>query len=730
MCPVSPAPNDYPDVGSVHAGCRIEKLLGRGGMGAAFLAQRQDGQRVVLKFLAPEVAKNPELRARFAREWDALKKVHAHPNVVRILGVHEEAVLPCIEMEFVQGHALEDVLKTHGKITAAKAVEIGIGVARGLGAVHAHGLIHRDVKPGNVLVDAEGTAKIVDFGLAKDQFLSAMTQPGQILGTASYMAFEQWEDEEVGAHSDVFALGATLYHLMCGHSPFDGDDLDEIADMALAGEYEPPRTLVPEISEDLELVLHQMLMPNPRFRYARAEDCAADLERAQRGEPVSVPSLERSAGGRTPLIPDEWFTLGSDSACQVHLQGSTVAAKHAQIRREEKGFVLRDLKSPGGTWVRSRQAGDQQSAAEQIQPGKGRLLRDGDDLRIGDVSLTFRDPREPSEQASFLRDVVREQHPAAVVHALVAQGDARTLLTLLERLAPDPYRDQHAAHVLGGLFGPDVAQQALAQRSASEADARARLPQLLSSIGRASAPADPTEWLAWWNQVRLGAPPQVGVALPPRLVRVRGQGPVTPELVPAPDQSLILVGRDERCHLKIESREVPRLYATLLRLHCRWIVLADGPTPVLKNGQAIRQTFFDPGDLLTLGPVQLTLEAQPPGAPAPLPGGLYAIGEGAFDALEALAHPSVASAEVGFLVSAQHPEWTQQAALALYPQAAHPARGLAERLYAAVRERAQRARALLPRIFGRDAGDSPQAWEQVLAASRASLPPQVAPQGW
>lgn len=727
---MSPAPNDYPDVGSVHAGCRIEKLLGRGGMGAAFLAQRQDGQHVVLKFLAPEVAKNPQLRARFAREWDALKKVHAHPNVVRILGVHEQAVLPCIEMEFVQGHALEDVLKTHGKIASAKAVEIGIGVARGLGAVHAHGLIHRDVKPGNIIVDAQGVAKIVDFGLAKDQFLSAMTQPGQILGTASYMAPEQWEDEEVGAHSDVFALGATLYHLMCGHSPFNGDDLDEIADMALAGEYDSPREQAPEISEDLELVLHQMLMPNPRFRYARAEDCAADLERAQRGEPVTVPSLERSEGTRTPLMPNEWFTLGSDPACQVQLEGSSVAPKHAQIRREESGFVLRDLKSPGGTWVRSQQAGSQQAGAEQLQPGKGRLLRDGDDLRIGDVTLTFRDPRQPSEQASFLQDVAREQHPAPVVHGLIAHGDSRTLLTLLERLAPDPYLDQHAAHVLSTLFGADVAQQALARRAATEADARAQLPALLSSIARTPAPADPTEWLAWWNQVRLGAPPQAGVALPPRLLRIRGQGPVASEFVPQADQSLVLVGRDERCHIKLGSPDVPRLYVTLLRLHSRWIVLADGPAPVLKNGQVIRQTYFDPGDLLTLGPAQLTLEAQPPGAPVPLAGGLFGIDEGAFDALEALAHPSVAAAEVGFLVSAQNPEWTQQAALALFPRAPQSARGLAERLFAAVRERAQRARGVLPRLFGRDVGDSHQAWEQLLAASRASLPPQVAPQGW
>jgi serine/threonine protein kinase len=353
-------------------------------MGAVYLARRGTESRV-LKFMNALAARDTDLRRRFAREWDVLRRMAPHPNVVGVHEVHDSGDEPFIVMEHVDGESLQEACRKRGRLPAVDAARIARDVARGLAAIHTHGILHRDIKPANVMLAADLTARIVDFGLAKDLQRSALTQPGQLLGTAHYMAPEQWEDAPPSPGVDLFSLGATLYHSLVGNPPFEGEDMYDIADLAASGQYDLPSTVVEGVSLALERVLVQLLEPNARYRYRRAAVVADDLERAFRGEQVSCPHLSapQRADVHYPLVRDKSFTIGSDPTCPISLSHESVAPRHAQVRRRPAGWYLCDLRSPSGTYVRGERV--------EFEP---RPLHDGDLLRVGAVELCFRDPRE------------------------------------------------------------------------------------------------------------------------------------------------------------------------------------------------------------------------------------------------------------------------------------------------------------------------------------------------
>src|SRR5690606_42126852 len=185
-----------------------------------------------------------------------------------------------------EGPALSRAIAERRRLAPADAARIAKGVALALGALHARGVLHRDVKPANVLLDPAGRARLVDLGLAKDVFLSGLTEPGQLLGTIHYMAPEQWNEQPLDPRCDVFALGATLYHALIGVPPFPGQDAAEVADLATAGEYPPPRALVPDVPPALEEVVYLCLAPEPGRRYPDARACAEALGPVLRGLPA------------------------------------------------------------------------------------------------------------------------------------------------------------------------------------------------------------------------------------------------------------------------------------------------------------------------------------------------------------------------------------------------------------------------------------------------------------
>jgi serine/threonine-protein kinase len=198
---------------------RIESMLGEGGMGRVYRATGPDGEVIALKVVKAELAKDEVFRRRFEREAGTAARV-SHSNVVPVVDTGEHDGIPYMAQKFITGGSLEDKIKREGRLSLADTVDICTQVADGLDALHAEGLIHRDVKPGNILLDGEGKAYITDFGLMKDREASVLTRPGQALGSMDYMAPEQIRGEEVTAQSDVYALGCVMIECLTGAPPF------------------------------------------------------------------------------------------------------------------------------------------------------------------------------------------------------------------------------------------------------------------------------------------------------------------------------------------------------------------------------------------------------------------------------------------------------------------------------------------------------------------------------
>jgi serine/threonine protein kinase len=198
---------------------RIEGTLGVGGMGRVYKATAPDGQEVALKLIKGDIARDRVFRRRFDREARIAQRV-THPHVVPVLDTGEQAGVPYLTQRFIRGGSLADLLERDGTLDAQTAVTICTQVAGGLDSLHEGGLIHRDVKPGNIVLE-DGVAYITDFGLAKDTKGSLLTKPGQAVGSLDYMAPEQIRGEDVSAATDVYALGCVMCECMSGSPPFD-----------------------------------------------------------------------------------------------------------------------------------------------------------------------------------------------------------------------------------------------------------------------------------------------------------------------------------------------------------------------------------------------------------------------------------------------------------------------------------------------------------------------------
>ena len=198
---------------------RIESVLGVGGMGQVYRAIGPDGGLVALKLVKPDLARDETFRKRFAREARIAQQV-SHPNVVPVLDTGEENGIPYLAQRFVGNGNLADRIQQDSQLKLDVLVTICDQVAGGLDALHENGLVHRDVKPANILLDETGTAFITDFGLAKDSQGSLLTRPGQALGSLDYMSPEQIRSEEVSAATDVYSLGCVIWECLVGAPPF------------------------------------------------------------------------------------------------------------------------------------------------------------------------------------------------------------------------------------------------------------------------------------------------------------------------------------------------------------------------------------------------------------------------------------------------------------------------------------------------------------------------------
>lgn len=279
------------------AGYEFLKRLGGGGMGVVYLAREQASQRLVaMKFL-----RHPGDQTaldRFVTELRALAKLD-HPNIVRVYGHDFLRADPYFTMEYAPGGSLSRAVK--GTAPPAEAVRLIRVVAGAIAAAHAGDVIHRDLKPSNILLAADGTPKVADFGLAKqlDQ-LDSLTRASGALGTPSYMPPEQVSQKlgKIGPWSDVYGMGATLYHLLTGRAPFTGDSPDEIIQQVRADAPTRPRAANPAVPAALEAVVLRCLEKKPENRYQSVADFVADLDRYEAGQKPDAPELTRARRAR------------------------------------------------------------------------------------------------------------------------------------------------------------------------------------------------------------------------------------------------------------------------------------------------------------------------------------------------------------------------------------------------------------------------------------------------
>jgi serine/threonine-protein kinase len=263
----------------------LERKLGSGGMADVWLAEDQElSRKVAVKVLHERYASDEQFVERFRRE-----ATHAagltHPNIVSIYDRGEMDGSYFIVMEYVEGRTLKELIVTRGACPVPVAVSYVRQVLAALRYAHRNGIIHRDIKPHNVIVDREGRAKVADFGIARAG-ASQMTEAGSIIGTAQYLSPEQARGSVVDESSDLYSTGIVLYELLTGAVPFTGDTPVEIAMKHLSQPPQPPSALRHEVSHDLDLVVLRALAKEPVDRYRTAQEMDKDLELVARGEPV------------------------------------------------------------------------------------------------------------------------------------------------------------------------------------------------------------------------------------------------------------------------------------------------------------------------------------------------------------------------------------------------------------------------------------------------------------
>jgi serine/threonine protein kinase len=264
---------------------QLEGRLGFGGMSTVHLAlDTRLERKVAVKLLAEHLAEDPTFVSRFQREAQAAARL-VHPNIVQIFdsGQDDATGQYFIVMECIEGRSCAEILRDEGWVEVPEAVSIIEQACEGLHYAHRHGVVHRDVKPGNLLRSSDGEVKLADFGIAKATEQSSITQVGSVLGTAAYLAPEQARGEEAGPRADLYALGVVAYQVISGRLPYEAASLTELALKQQQEEPEPLDALVAAVSPELADAVGVALALDPRDRYETARQMGESIEAATRG---------------------------------------------------------------------------------------------------------------------------------------------------------------------------------------------------------------------------------------------------------------------------------------------------------------------------------------------------------------------------------------------------------------------------------------------------------------
>jgi serine/threonine protein kinase/Flp pilus assembly protein TadD len=291
-------------IGKTFSHYEILRKLGEGGMGEVFLAMDTElNRKVALKFLPSRYARDEEFRARFKREARAAAAL-SHPNIVTIHEVSEFEDRPYIAMEYVDGPSLKELI-AGGDLRIDKALEIAAQICEGLSAAHKAGVLHRDIKPQNVLIGADGRVRILDFGLARLRSDDMLTDTGSTLGTVAYMSPEQIHKIELDERSDVFSLGIVLYEMITGRLPFKGEHHAAVIYSILNETPEPLARYKPDVPDAIQRIVDKALRKAVDTRYQSASELLADIRELRDDSTTRVSGAARPArGGGTARPPD------------------------------------------------------------------------------------------------------------------------------------------------------------------------------------------------------------------------------------------------------------------------------------------------------------------------------------------------------------------------------------------------------------------------------------------
>jgi len=421
----------------------LGEVLGYGGMAEVHLGRDvRLGRDVAVKTLRSDLARDPTFQSRFRREAQSAASLN-HPSIVAVYDtgedVHDGVVSPYIVMEYVQGRTLRQVLESEGRLLPQRALEITAQICTALDQAHRAGIVHRDVKPGNVMLTPAGEVKVMDFGIARALTGTAatMTQTAAVIGTAHYLSPEQARGEHVDARSDVYSTGCMLYELLTGGPPFAGDTAVAVAYQHVREDPVPPSRLESDVTASVDAIVLKAMAKNPANRYQTAADMRADIERALAGRPVEA----------TPVLADDSTSLTPVGATTVLLRQQQPragrAAAYAGLALATIAvfiialLVARNLLSGGSSEVNTPNVvGQSETDARAILAGKG--------LHVSDVTEQY--------STKVAQGLIISQDPAADI--LLKKGDGVSIVVS---------KGVHLVLVPDGLVGlpEDQARQAL-----------------------------------------------------------------------------------------------------------------------------------------------------------------------------------------------------------------------------------------------------------------------------
>jgi serine/threonine-protein kinase len=452
---------------------RVTERIGTGGMADVYKAVDETlGRTVAVKVMHTRYADDPDFVQRFRHEASAAANL-SHPSIVNIYDYGVEGGTYYIVMELVRGTDLKAVVKEHGALDPIKVAEYGAQVCSALTIAHGYGIIHRDIKPQNIVLTPDGTIKVMDFGIAR-AVDSDSTQTGSVLGTAQYVSPEQAQGRKLGPESDLYSLGVVLYELSTGTLPFEGDTPVSVALKHVNDEAVPPRSVNPQIPPALEAVIMKAMQKDPARRYRSADEMRDDLQRVIAGRAVSaqprvedttvMPVVERDAG--TPQVTRQpsprremnpWIWVGI--AALVLLLGVGVAWASGLI-----GGTLRVPDTTGMSAVDARKfltdaglaIGKEESRSDPTVPK--------------DAVISTNPTAGTSVDRGQAVDLIISSGPEMVtVPSVVGSGEASAVLTLQDagfQVDPMITREFNSKYKSGIVFKTDPAENTDAPKGA------------------------------------------------------------------------------------------------------------------------------------------------------------------------------------------------------------------------------------------------------------------------